>query len=113
MLYRTATKYSLRNEVWNRKLPDSKRQPLYQQIQALVDNDIANQKPPVDYNETNDPDGSLAKDQDERLEEFKDNQLYVLEAKEEYEKARLITLKAELKAGKEKSEHNAKIRKWE
>lgn len=82
----------------------------YQRIQALVDDDIAHREAPIVFNEENDPDGTRAKLQDELLEEYRIRDLSAVEAKVEYEKARLITLEVEVKNMKEEIRKKAEFR---
>lgn len=95
-------------ECQSRNLPTPRNK--YQRIQAIVDDDIAHREPYIIYNEDNDPDVSLAKAQDELWEEHRIRDLSVVEAKEEYEKERLISLKVELKTRKDKIQKKAELR---
>lgn len=101
----------LQYELEIRKLPMSRLK--YQRIQTLVDDDISKRPPPIIYSEVNDPDGSLASAQIKLQEEYKRRDASVAEAREEYEKARMISLKVELERRMEKIKENASIRQWE
>jgi hypothetical protein len=99
----------LKWELERRELPVLRNK--YQRIKTLVDDDIAHREPPVIYNENSDPDGSLANAQAKRQEEYRIHDHSAVEAKEEYNKALLITLKVEIKTKLDKVKENAEIRK--